>query len=94
MTPLEVMLTTVRASWASAWGPDGKLDLDRAREAHTLAKDAAPYVHPRLAQIEGNPDKPLIPPDNTNIVDRARRMAFTFRAAVEGVVLNKTVEAG
>ena len=42
ITPLEVMLHAMRAHYDA-----GKLD-----DAATVAKDAAPYMHPRLAAIE------------------------------------------
>ena len=54
ITPLEVMLQTMREAWDAAQNP--KLDAE-AQLAHKLAAvetahKAAPYVHPRLAQIE------------------------------------------
>lgn len=94
VTPLDISLTTARALWAAAWTPEGKLDLDLAREAHVIAKDVAPYMHPRLQQIEGNPEKPLIPPTHGDMLDRTRRLAFMFRAAIEGEVLAKRVASG
>jgi hypothetical protein len=42
ITPLEVMLKAMRFH----------VDAKRWDEAATVAKDAAPYVHPRLAAIE------------------------------------------
>src|SRR5262245_49325717 len=45
ITPIEVMLVTVRGAWAQGT-PDAK------REAAEIAKDAAPYIHPRLASID------------------------------------------
>ena len=45
ITPIEVMLTAMRDLWAVGT-PEAK------REAATIAKDAAPYVHPRLASID------------------------------------------
>jgi hypothetical protein len=42
ITPLEVMLGAMRAAWE-------KQDKDTAAR---FAKDAAPYVHPRLANVE------------------------------------------
>ena len=44
VTPLEVMLAAMRKCY-----DDG--DLDRAAE---IAKDAAPYVHPRLSALSGH----------------------------------------
>ena len=45
ITPIEVMLTAMRDLW-EVGTPEAK------REAATIAKDAAPYVHPRLASID------------------------------------------
>jgi hypothetical protein len=42
ITPLEVMLRAMRAAWEAGDMPT----------AVTRAKDAAPYVHPRLAATE------------------------------------------
>jgi hypothetical protein len=44
ITPIEVMLGTMRELWALGT-PEAK------REAADIAKDAAPYLHPRLANI-------------------------------------------
>ena len=44
ITPIEVMLSTMRELWDLG-------TLEAKREAATIAKDAAPYVHPRLASI-------------------------------------------
>ena len=44
LTPLEVMLRAMRRHWR-------KGELDRAA---VIAKDAAPYVHPRLSSIDLN----------------------------------------
>jgi hypothetical protein len=44
ITPLEVMLEAMRAHHEA-----GRLD-----EAAAVAKDAAPYIHPRLASIDQN----------------------------------------
>jgi hypothetical protein len=46
LTPLEVMLLAMREAHAA-----GKLD-----EAHAYAKDAAPYMHARLAAVEHSGD--------------------------------------
>jgi hypothetical protein len=45
ITPIEVMLGTMRELWAQGT-PEAK------REAAEIAKDAAPYIHPRLASID------------------------------------------
>ena len=45
ITPIEVMLGAMRDLWAQGT-PEAK------REAAEIAKDAAPYIHPRLASID------------------------------------------
>jgi len=45
ITPIEVMLGAMRELWAEGT-PESK------REAAEIAKDAAPYIHPRLASID------------------------------------------
>jgi hypothetical protein len=45
ITPIEVMLGAMRELW-EVGTPEAK------REAAEIAKDAAPYVHPRLASID------------------------------------------
>ena len=47
ITPLEVMLRTMRALWDQDTA-DAKL------AACSIAKEAAPYLHPRLSAIEQN----------------------------------------
>lgn len=51
ITPLEVMLGAMREAW----------DKGDKKEAATIAKDAAPFVHPKLAAVEhsGNQDQPV-----------------------------------
>jgi hypothetical protein len=45
ITPIEVMLGAMRELW-QVGTPQAK------REAAEIAKDAAPYIHPRLASID------------------------------------------
>lgn len=53
VTPIEVMLASMRAHYAQAIGEDGGIkDLAAAKVAADLAKDAAPYVHPRLQSVD------------------------------------------
>lgn len=51
ISPLEVMIGAMREAWEKG---------DRPAAAN-FAKDAAPYVHPRLAAVEhsGNAEKPV-----------------------------------
>jgi hypothetical protein len=48
ITPLELQLRTMRALWDEA-NKGETLDFVLAKEAAAIAKDAAPFVHPRLA---------------------------------------------
>lgn len=51
--PLDVMLGTMRSLWAQAhYGPVPNEELKL--QAHAVAKDAAPYLHPKLSNIEAN----------------------------------------
>ena len=43
----------MRALWAEATKGD-TLDLEKATEACAIAKDAAPYIHPRLSSVEAS----------------------------------------
>jgi hypothetical protein len=52
LTPLDVMLNTMKAFWQMAQNPDGTIDREKAQAASMIAKDAAPYVHPRLNSID------------------------------------------
>jgi hypothetical protein len=52
LTPLDAMLNTMKAFWQMAQNPDGTIDREKAQAAAIIAKDAAPYVHPRLASTE------------------------------------------
>lgn len=52
VTPLTVMLMTMRALWEKATEVEGQLDTKLAERAAALAKDAAPFIHPKLANVE------------------------------------------
>ena len=52
LTPLDVMLNTMKAFWQMAQNPDGTIDREKAQAASMIAKYAAPYVHPRLNFID------------------------------------------
>lgn len=53
IAPLDVMLTTMRAIWEQAVDADGKVvNLGKAMQANIVAKDAAPFLHPRLSAVE------------------------------------------
>ena len=51
ITPIEVMLNAMRELW-------DKGTSEAKREAARIAKDAAPYVHPRLASIDQTINEP------------------------------------
>ena len=88
ITPLEVILRTMRALWAEAEAVDSEgkptFDMGKAKDATAVASVAAPYVHPRLNSIEGNPDKPLVVVDESSMLERARRVAFTLIQGARG----------
>lgn len=56
ISPLDVMLRTMRSEWNLAQASDGKLDAEHAKAACSIAKECAPYVHPRLAAVEHSGD--------------------------------------
>lgn len=57
ISPLDVMLTTMRAVWAQAVDADGKVvNLGKAMQANIVAKDAAPFLHPRLSAVDAKVD--------------------------------------
>jgi hypothetical protein len=55
ITPLEVQLRTMRALWDAA-NAGQTLDFAKATAACAIAKDAAPYLHPRLSNVEAKID--------------------------------------
>ncbi len=78
ITPLEVMLATMRALWDSAVGKDGKVaDFEKALAACGAAKDAAPYMHPRMQQIAAEIDvqerSPYAKDHNLMILEKLRQ---------------------
>ncbi len=55
ITPLEVMLKTMRALVSKAEEQDpANPNIEMLVEASAVAKDAAPYLHPRLSSVEMN----------------------------------------
>lgn len=49
--PLDIMLGAARHLWTKAH-EGGDVDLSMVERASSLAKDAAPYVHARLASVQ------------------------------------------
>jgi hypothetical protein len=72
LTPLEAMLEAMRFYHAA-----GNRD-----KAAAIAKDAAPYMHPRLTSVDvgGKPGAPIETKDVTN-EELARRIAFILGQA-------------
>jgi len=66
ISPLEVQLTTMRELWRRAHA-NGEMDADLAAQACAIAKDCAPYVHPRLASIEHAGPGAASPPSRVNL---------------------------
>jgi len=77
ISPLEVMLRAMRDhATAGEWG-----------KAAFIAKDAAPYVHPRLAAIEhtGKDGGPIVTQEISD-TERARRIAYVLSKGVKETV--------
>src|SRR5215472_16979432 len=66
ISPLEVQLTTMRELWRRAHA-NGEMDADLAAQACAIAKDCAPYVHPRLASIQHAGPGAAWPPSRLNL---------------------------
>lgn len=65
VSPLDVMLITMRSLWKQAVGPDGEVvNIGKAMQANVVAKDAAPFLHPKLSSVEatGRDGAPLFSP--------------------------------
>jgi hypothetical protein len=79
ITPLELMLRTMRAQWGAATRGT-TLDLELATQAFSFAEKCAPYLHPRLAmhavtaQVQTTP---AVSPDEAQAIeDLALAAAF------------------
>lgn len=74
-TPIEVMLGTMRALWLSSRDGEGRVvDAKTAAAAASLAKDAAPYVHPRLATIDAPVESGFGRMSDGELEERIRRL--------------------
>jgi hypothetical protein len=51
ISPLELQLSAMRELWRRAHA-DGEMDIGLAAQACAIAKDCAPYIHPRLAAVD------------------------------------------
>ena len=80
ITPLELMLEAMRRSWAAG-------DVDKA---HQFARDAAPYLHPRLTatQVSGKDGGPIQTEHKTPaLTPEERRAKAQALAAAAGATL-------
>lgn len=59
ITPLELMLSTMRSFWSGATDKTGRIvNEERAELAAKWAEKAAPFVHPKLTSVEASIDGP------------------------------------
>jgi hypothetical protein len=83
-TPLEVMLEAMRYYQAVHADPGATVSVRVCAidKAAAIAKDAAPYMHPRLTSVDdgGKPGAPIETKD-VSLPDLARRLAFIFNQA-------------
>lgn len=86
VTPIQVILTTMRHLWKDATAIDGKtgkadiIDINKAKEAMAVAANAAPYCHARIAPKEEIPP-PVPQNEEFDLQDAGRRIAFALAAA-------------
>jgi hypothetical protein len=80
ISPLELQLTTMRELWRRAHA-NGAMDMGLATQACQIAKDCAPYIHPRLAAIEAKVDTFAQLEVKLTAEERARRARAEIDAA-------------
>ena len=86
VTPLDVMLRTMRHLWKDAEAIDEKtgnaqiINTDKAKEAMAVAASAAPYCHARIAPKEFVPPAPQ-GGEEIDMEEAGRRIAFVLAAA-------------
>ena len=85
ISPLEVLLRTMRQLWKDAEAVDEKtgrvvIDTAKAKDAVVVASAAAPYCHAKIG-----PKEEVAPPadqgEEIDLQDAGRRMAFLLAAA-------------
>ena len=84
LSPIEVLLGAMRLLWTqSERATDEELKLKRAMEAASIAKDAAPYIHPRIMSVDQKTRESK--PEATRLSDReiARRIAWILMRGTE-----------
>jgi hypothetical protein len=82
ITPLELMLRTMRAQWGAATSGT-TLDLELATQAFGFAEKCAPYLHPRLAMTAISAEvrtEPTVSPEKAQIIEDLA-IAEAFAAA-------------
>jgi len=81
-TPLDVMAGTMRALWQQANYDGDKareaLEIETAERACAIAKDLAPYLHPRLQSIELDPGPPPEINVRIDVLVLARQIALAL----------------
>lgn len=89
ITPLQVMLRTMRHLWKDAEAIDEKtgaaniINPEKAMAAMAVADRAAPYCHARIAAKEEIPPPP--PTDEEiDLYEASRRIAFTLAVGMRG----------
>jgi hypothetical protein len=88
-TPLEVLMQAMRyyLDVHADTKATASVRVVAIGKAAAFAKNAAPYMHPRLHSVGGVPGAPIETKDVT-MAELARRIAFIFReAAREGQVI-------
>ena len=85
ISPLEVLLRTMRRLWQEAEAIDEKtgqvvIDTSKAKDAVVVASAAAPYCHAKIGPKEEVPP-PADPNEEIDLQDAGRRMAFLLAAA-------------
>ena len=74
-SPIEVLLGTMRALWQASRDAAGRVvDAKTAAAAASLAKDAAPYVHPRLSTVDATPERDLARLSDAALEQRIRTL--------------------
>ena len=91
ITPIEVMLGAMRELWEVG-------TKESKREAASIAKDAAPYVHPRLASIdqtitEGPRNVIRAPEPVSNEEWEANVKAGKYGSGAQRAVMNREAES-
>ena len=85
LTPLEVMMEGMRHYQA----------IGNRDKAVAIAKDAAPYMHPRLHAVAGAGGVPSPPEDGGHdLAMIARKVAFAFRIMAQNAEPKQIEDAG